>query len=541
MTPPIPLVTLEQFETDYRDRHLIHAAVDYWAARRPGEPAIVNATRGSKVTWDELRRGSMAYAAELHRMGFRHGDFLAASLPLLDEHILLEYACFRLGVIHTPLDLRLQPAEVVRCLNLVRPKGYFFFAPALGEAARGGCDSIEHLVPVTALAQFRDRALANPAALPPGPSEYDGAQVIFTTGSTGSPKPALLSHRGITCQNLCLATGFHFSPDQRVLCNLPASHVGGQAEILMTSLFGGATAVTLEIFDAVKSLEAIEQHGVTLIGQVPAMFQLEWRTADFARRDFSGLQFAVYGGQAVPRPFLDRMLRMAPRIATGLGLTEASGFCTYTALTPDAVGLERSGIGWAMPAYRLAIRQPMTAEGNAGAELPPGEVGHICFQGPQNFLGYVNDPQSTAAALSKDGWLYTGDLGFFDQHGAHFSGRAKWVLKVAGHQVFPGDVENYFSALSLPVANVGVVGHQHHLWGEAIIAFVERQPGAEIAEADLRKHARGLTAYMRPLHYAILDPGAMPLNRSAKVDVTRLEQMAREQVAKLRARGRWDS
>ena len=194
-----------------------------------------------------------------------------------------------------------------------------------------------------------------------------------------------------------------------------------------------------------------------------------------------------------------------------------------------------------MPAYRLAIRQPMDAEGNAGAELPPGEVGHICFHGPQNFLGYVNDPEATAATLSKDGWLYTGDLGFFDQHGAHFSGRAKWVLKVAGHQVFPGDVENYFSALSLPVANVGVVGHEHHLWGEAIIAFVERQPGAEIAEADLRKHARGLTAYMRPLHYAILDPGAMPLNRSAKVDVTRLQQMAREEVAKLRARGRWDS
>ena len=194
-----------------------------------------------------------------------------------------------------------------------------------------------------------------------------------------------------------------------MLCNLPASHVGGQAEILITSLFTGATAVTLEVFDAVKSLEAIERHGVTLLGQIPAMFNLEWRTADYGQRNFASLRSAVYGGQAVPRPFLERMLTMAPAIATGLGLTEASGFCTYTALTPDAGEVAR-GIGWAMPAYRLSIRESMDAAGSAGAELSAGQVGHICFAGPQNFLGYVNDPDATAATLSRDGWLYTGDL-----------------------------------------------------------------------------------------------------------------------------------
>jgi len=540
MTPAIPQVTLEQFETDYRDRHLIHSAVDYWAARQPHEPAIVNATSGSKLTWLELQRVSEAYAGELLHMGFRQGDYLAVSLPLVDDHILIEYACFRLGVIHAPLDLGLQPAEVIRCLNLIQPKGFIFHLASLGEAVWPACDSIEHPVRYPeGFLEFRQRAMAHPAPLPPGPSEQDGAQVIFTTGSTGSPKPALLSHRGITCQNLCLGAAFRFGPDQRVLCNLPASHVGGQAEILMTSIFCGATAVTLEVFDAAKSLEAIERHGVTLIGQIPAMFQLEWRTAGFAQRNLASLQSAVYGGQAVPRPFLDRMRQMAPRLATGLGLTEASGFCTYTALTPDVEEVERS-IGWAMPAYRLAIRQPMDAAGNAGAEMTWGEVGNICFRGPQNFLGYVNDPDATAAALSKDGWLYTGDLGFVDERGLHFSGRAKWVLKPAGHQVFPGDVETHFALLSDRVANVGVVGHEHRLWSEGIVAFVEKQPGASLSETELRKHARRLTTYMRPLHYVILEPGTMPLNRSAKVDVVRLQQMARDEVAKLPSRGRWD-
>src|ERR1035437_8560939 len=151
--PPAPRVTLEQFEVEYRDRHLIHAAVDHWAAQRPGDAAILNASRGFRLTWAELQRGSVALAAELSRMGFRKGDFLATSLPLLNEHILLEYACFRMGVIHAPLDLRLEPAEVIRCLGLIRAKGYFFrgkppgadFA-ALAEAVRAKCAFIEHFV-----------------------------------------------------------------------------------------------------------------------------------------------------------------------------------------------------------------------------------------------------------------------------------------------------------------------------------------------------------------------------------------------------------
>ena len=137
--PPIPRVTLEQFETEYHDLHLVHAAVDHWAARKPQGLAILNGTRGTRLTWSELQQGSIALAAELSAMGLRKGDFLAASLPLLNEHILLEFACFRLGVIHVPLDLRLQAAEVLRCLALVRPKAYAFLGktPSVDFAALG--------------------------------------------------------------------------------------------------------------------------------------------------------------------------------------------------------------------------------------------------------------------------------------------------------------------------------------------------------------------------------------------------------------------
>jgi len=553
---PFPQITLEDYETRYRDYHLLHAAIDRWAAERPDDLAVVNATRGTQMKWRQLQQGSLALAGEMARMGLRKGDFLATSLPLLDQHILLEFACFRLGVIHAPLDLRLNPAEVLRSLNLIRARAYVFLGKTpqadfsgLGELARQKCDSLEFAIQMSAPGEciagavsfgaILARGSAQPAAIPRDVNEYDGAQVIFTTGSTGSPKPALLSHRSITCQNLCLGTAFRFAPPQRLLCHIPPSHVGGQAELLLTPLYMGGTIVTLEVFDPVKTLDAIEQHGVTLLGQIPAMFNLEWRTAGYERRDFSRLDYVFYGGQSVPRAFLDRMLTMAPKIGTGLGLTEASGFCTYTPVTSDAEMVARS-LGWAQPAYPMSIRKDME-DGQAGAELAAGQIGHVCFRGPQNFLGYVNDPAATRAVLSEDGWLYTGDMGFIDDDGLHFSGRAKWVLKPAGYQVFPGDVENHVAALGERVANVGVVGHPHKIWSEGIIAFVEKRAGAELTEAELRKHGRGLTSYMRPLHYVILEPGGMPLNRMAKVDITQLQEWAKAEVAKLRERGRWDS
>jgi acyl-CoA synthetase (AMP-forming)/AMP-acid ligase II len=142
--------------------------------------------------------------------------------------------------------------------------------------------------------------------------------------------------------------------------------------------------------------------------------------------------------------------------------------------------------------------------------------------------------------LSKDSWLYTGDMGFAGEDGLHFSGRSKWILKPSGYQVFPGDIENHIARLEEQVAAVGVVGHEHRIWSEGIIAFVEKRAGAELSEADLKRHARSLTSYMRPLHYVILEPGSMPLNRTAKVDIVQLQERAREEVRKLRERGRWD-
>jgi acyl-CoA synthetase (AMP-forming)/AMP-acid ligase II len=310
---------------------------------------------------------------------------------------------------------------------------------------------------------------------------------------------------------------------------------------MMSTFCGGGTAVLVEVFDAGRSLRAITQHRVEIMGQIPAMFQLEWMLKDYDRHDLSSLRFAAYGGHAVSRPFVDQLAAMAPVIGTGLGLTEAAGFCTYTQASTSGREALLAGLGQDMPIYPCSIREPMRADGNAGEELPSGETGHVCFRGPQTFLGYVNDPAATARAISRDGFLYTGDLGRKDAAGLHLTGREKWVIKSFGYQIFPGDVESHICSLSAKVANCVVVGVAHAVVSEAVVAVVEKRPGVELNRRELDRHARSLPSYMRPRHWIVLEPGQMPLNRVVKPDYGRAQEMARQEIEQLRARGEWDS
>jgi acyl-CoA synthetase (AMP-forming)/AMP-acid ligase II len=561
----IPQFTLDDYESLFADRHLLHGVVSKWAKAKPEAPALIGADGSRSVTWSEFDRLTTAMAGELLRLGLAKGDFLATMLPLTVDHILLEYSCFKIGVIVAPLDLRLSGPEVIRSLEILRPRAFVslgvkapFDLRPLWQAVLAQCPWIDHSIAVDSDEAIPGTkpfsAIADPATLAAsahaagaGITPDDGALVIFTTGSTGSPKPALLSHRNITVQNMCMCGAF-FGGDRgsRILVNLPASHVGGQTEALMSILFGGGTAVLLDFFDAGRSLRAIAQHGVEILGQIPAMFNLEWMLKDYAGHDLSSLKFAAYGGNAVSRPFLDQLAKMAPVIGTGLGLTETAGFCTYiqanaAAQDPSEKDTILAGLGRDMPVYPFTIRQPMRADGLAGDELPLGQIGHVCFSGPQTFLGYVNDPGATAKTISRDGFLYTGDLGYRNAAGLHLTGRDKWVIKSMGYQIFPGDVEAHICLLAERVANCVVVGVAHEVVSEAPVALVEKKPNVELTVQELDRHARGLTLYMRPRHWIILEPGQLPLNRIAKPDYLRAQQIAREEIAGLRARGQWDS
>lgn len=550
--------------------NLLPNIADYiakYAKERPKDLAIIEHNTGETVTWKQFNTSVSAFAAKLLSIGLKKGDIVATSLPLLKEHVYLMYACYRIGVIIAPLDLRLKAKEIQYCMDRMKPKAYFFLGKTPLADFRPMIEEVMASSPfITHWVQFqKEEDLIMKGAV--GITEFvkdikkvfikslftgsvkkarakvgtrDACLIIFTTGSTGSPKAGLICHENILIQNIGLLVAFEMIHTDRMLINLPPSHVGCTTEQLGTVLFGGGTAVILHIFDAKMSLEAIQTHKTTVLGQIPALFNMEWRLPEYSSYDLSSLRFAIYGGQPVSREFLVKMKQMAPRIGTGLGLTETAGFNTYTNVDADVDELAQ-GIGYDSPLCPISIREVMKPDGTAGTEKAKGEIGEICFAGPQVFLGYLNDPGNTAKTISKDGICYTGDLGYYDDKGLHFSGRAKLVIKPKGYQVFPEDVENHIAAkLKGKVSMVAVVGVEHDVFSEGIMAFVECLDGQTVSPDDVMSACDDISSYSRPSHVVTFKAGEMPLNRVAKTDYMLLKSKAKEIVQELRSQGKWD-
>jgi acyl-CoA synthetase (AMP-forming)/AMP-acid ligase II len=252
----------------------------------------------------------------------------------------------------------------------------------------------------------------------------------------------------------------------------------------------------------------------------------------------------LYGGSAVDAPFLEKMADMAPSFGTALGMTECAGYFTAT---PKSIPIaEMAGqVGQVFPDLApVTIRTAMNEDGTAGEELPPGEVGEICVQGPIVFLGYYNNPEATAAMISQEGILYTGDMGYFHDFGAYrglkFAGRRKFVIKPKGYLVFPDEV-SAFIAKHPKVAQAQVVGVKHEIYVDGVFAFVQPLPGQDLRPEEILDYCKGMASYKRPIHVELWpeDQGFLA-NRVGKIDVGAMTEKAEQVVAELRKNGKWD-
>ncbi len=550
--------------------------IDHWARRSPGALAMIQHEDGRSFSYAKFASLVDFFALRLLDLGLQPGDILATQLVLVPEHLMLMYAGFKIGVIVAPLDVRLKDEEVVRDIAKIGAKAFFFLGQTpvrdfrtVGARVREACPTVKHLVQftpdpqpgdlvagavsITALMdkkrllwlKIRDLVGGGLKAAYARVHKRTPALIIFTTGTTGAPKPALLCHENIVVQNQILSRAMTLDGPLRILVNLPPSHVGCITECFMTTMFLGGTAVLLRIFDVAASLAAIEKHKIRALGQIPTQYRMMWAHPDYARYDLSSLELAVYAGSTVDVEFLKRLAQMAPRIATGLGMTENAGFAT---LTPPGIGFaEMAGqVGQAFPELApVTVRRPMNPDGTAGEEVPDGEIGEICYHPPIVFLGYYGQPEATARTVSREGLLYTGDLGMFKDLGTYralyLAGRRKFMIKQKGYNVFPGEVEDHIAGMA-GVEMVEVIGMPHKIFDEGVFAYVRPQAGTALTAAEVREHCRAMAAYKRPQHVEIWPPGQdFPLTRSTKVDKLALQHQAAGVIADLRAAGGWDA
>ena len=557
---------------------LVNDYIEKWARERPDKPAMIQHEDEKTITYKDFAALIDIFALKLMAMGIGKGDRVATQLVLVPEHMILMYACFKIGAILAPLDVRLQDDEVVRDINKIDPVAFFFLGNTpvrdfrtVGSAVRKQCPAVKHLVQFTAnpapgevakgavaitdllkkgglfLLKLRDiftRGLKRAARRV---DTHTPALIIYTTGTTGDPKPALLCHENIIVQNEILSRGMGMGAEDKgiVLVNLPPSHVGCVTETFMTTMYVGGTTILLRIFDVTLTLEAIQKHRVEALGQIPTQFRMLWNHPEYSRYDLSSLKFVAYAGSAVDTGFLEKLAGMAPRFGTGLGMTENAGFATFT---PAGIPLEEMAgqVGRAFSDLApVSVRKPMNPDGSAGRELPDGEIGEICYHPPIVFPGYFNQPEETANTVSVEGLLYTGDLGYFKDMGSYralyLSGRRKFMIKHKGYNVFPGEVEAHMAGLA-GVEMAEVIGKPHAIFDEAVFAFVRLDKDADLNAAAIQAHCKTMAAYKRPLHVEIWPAEKdFPLTRSTKVDKLALSKLADPIVERLRTEGKWDA
>jgi long-chain acyl-CoA synthetase len=456
-------------------------------------PALIS--RGRVTTYGELRDQVARMRGALAARGIAPGDRVAI-LAANNWYFVSAYlAVLGAGAIAVPLNPQSPPAEVERelattgaKLALVGPSGR-----ELAEAVdRGALPDYEGVVDVA------DLLGADPAPLVDRAAD-DVAVLLFTSGTAGAPRPAMLTHGNLSA-NLDQVLANSARPhgvDEVALAVLPLFHVFGLNAVLGVTLRVGGTVVLVERFDPHSTLAEVAEHGVTVLSGVPTMWAAWAGLPDVAPAALASVRDAVSGAAA-----LDPAVRRAVRDRLGLDLTEGYGLTEASPAVTSGLGHDAPDGSIGVPLPGVQVRLVDTE----GQDALVGDPGEIWVRGPNVFAGYWQDPEASAAALTPDGWLRTGDTAVVDDDGfLWLVDRTKDVIIVSGFNVFPGEVEDVL-AMHPAVEAAAVVGVPHPHSGEAVRAYVVVRAGAHVDEDALVEHAcRHLARYKCPSSIAFVD------------------------------------
>ena len=460
-----------------------------------------------------LRGGGVSAGDRVAYLGFNHPAFLISL-----------FAASRLGAIFVPLNFRLTSSELDFIINDAA-----VHTIVADDAHKAGLDAIRAQLPCgryigaeTASEGWEsfEQVIEDSAPLTEGVKVQadDVALIMYTSGTTGRPKGAMLTHGNIAWNNVNSLHGLAMGNDEVCLVVAPLFHIGGLNVTTIVTLQKGGEVVLHRNFDPAAALEAIEQHGITTMFGVPAMYLFMSQLPGFETTDFTSVRLFTVGGAPVPEPLLHLYNAKGIPFAQGYGLTETSPF---VALLEPRYAVDKVGSAGKSPLYsEVAV---LDLSGNPCAV---GASGEVCTRGPNVMAGYWNRPEATADAIDAKGWFHTGDLGYVDSDGFLFVvDRIKDMIITGGENVYPAEVESVL--YSHPkVVEVAIIGMPDERWGEAVTAVVSLKVGEELSLEELREFGgANLARYKLPSRLETID--VLPRNPAGKVLKYKLREQYR--------------
>ena len=500
---------------------LIHELLEHTAARLPEKAALI--CEGCSLTYGEFLRRAEAFASGLEGLGVGQGDRVALLLPNGIEFCIAYFGTLALGAVVVPVNTRLAAEEIAHIINDAAPKA-LVLGDAFADLYAQTCAGLD-AAPVVILtgSPRREGATAFDGLLTNGAAHRrptlgldDAACILYTSGTTGKPKGAVMSHGNVFANARNCGAHLHYREADVTLICVPLFHVTGLNSQMVALVYTGGASVLLPKYSTGAVLDAIEEHQITVLFAVPTVYTLLLLREDLDSRSLGSVRLAAYGGAPMPPHTIDQLgRRLGADLYNAYGLTETSSLAT---VLPCCDATRKAGsVG--LPVSGLAAR----VMAGGGREAAPGEVGELHLKGPNIVARYWNNPEATQAALG-GGWLRTGDLAYADPEGfLYVTDRMKDMIMRGGENIYSIEVEA--ALLSNPeVLEAAVVPRPHSVFGEVVHAFVVPRPGSTCSPEAVVAHCGGRIAdYKVPASVSFLDE--LPRNPGGKVLKNRLREL----------------
>jgi fatty-acyl-CoA synthase len=513
----------------------IGANLDETIGRFGAREALVCCHQDLRYTWSALGEAVDEVARGLIAAGLIKGDRLAIWSPNCAEWTLVQYACARLGVILVNVNPAYQTSEL---RYVLRQSGARTLVSAVSHKSsdyRAMVAEVRSDLPELELVVFLgsddwESLLAAGAGIDPGRVAAIGAalrgdepiNIQYTSGTTGFPKGATLTHRNLLNNGYFVGEGVGYSERDRVCIPVPFYHCFGMVMgNLACSSHGAAMIIPAPSFEPEATLRACAQEQCTSLYGVPTMFIAELDHPRFAQFDLSSLRTGIMAGSPCPVEVMKRVIERMHMTEVGIcyGMTETSPVSLQTA-ADDPIEKRVGTVGRVGPHLEVKVVDP-----EDGSTVPRDTAGELCTRGYSVMLGYWEDPERTAEAIDGDRWMHTGDLATIDEAGyVNIVGRIKDLVIRGGENVYPREVEEFLYTHP-QVADVQVIGVPDERYGEELMAWVIVREGASLTAEELRAYCRGRIAHYKVPRYVKLVDG-FPMTVTGKVQKFRMRERA---------------